>query len=220
MKRFAWLLLLVALGAHPAFANFTMTTAGPTTVFAIDAANQGSALCAATSTECPATVLVDKTGTPLPVVPLGQTSANLSFPVVLPSIQVPADPCALHGDVIGTATKTTIPFSSTLGEFQLVAPASLNQIYICAITLVSTAADTISIVSGLTPNCTTGPLIAAIAGSTTAASGMDFAALGRWEQGNGTGTVLSSTSSGYGLCVLQTGTTKIAGAITYVQTPL
>jgi hypothetical protein len=219
MNRFAWLLLLMGLGASPALANFTMTTAGPTTVFAIDAANQGSALCAATSTECPATVLIDKTGTPLPVVPLGQTSANLSFPVVLPSIQVTADPCTLHGDVIGSVTKTTVPFSSTLGEFQIVAPVTSNQIYICAIAAVPTGATSISIVSGLTPNCTTGT-ITAIVGSTTAASGMDISPSQPLLAGDGGATVYSSNNSGGGLCILQSGTTKIAGAVTYVQTAL
>lgn len=52
------------LFVSPAWANFDVTTGSGTHVFAIDAANQGASLCAATSTECPASVLVDTSGAP------------------------------------------------------------------------------------------------------------------------------------------------------------
>src|SRR6185312_3564049 len=51
--------------AGPAWANFDVTTGSGTHIFAIDAGNQGTSLCAAASTECPASVPVNTAGAPL-----------------------------------------------------------------------------------------------------------------------------------------------------------
>lgn len=142
----------------------------------------------------------------------GAASENNSAPVVVSHTEITADLCTL-------IRKTTVAFSSSSAEFQLVAPVSLNQVYICAITLISTAADAISIVGGLGSTCATGTPLA-IVGSTTAASGMDIAANQGWQAGDGGATAYSTTTSGHGVCVLQSGTTKIAGSISYVQSPL
>lgn len=65
MNRLLCFALAGLLFVSPAWANFDVTTGSGTHIFAIDAANQGSSLCAATSTECPASVLVDTSGTPV-----------------------------------------------------------------------------------------------------------------------------------------------------------
>lgn len=56
---------LLCNAAPPAMANFAISPSGATTLFAIDAANQGTALCAAASTECGATVPINAAGAPL-----------------------------------------------------------------------------------------------------------------------------------------------------------
>lgn len=56
---------LLCSAAPPAMANFAISPSGATTLFAIDAANQGTALCAAVSTECGATVPINAAGAPL-----------------------------------------------------------------------------------------------------------------------------------------------------------
>lgn len=65
-----WLRILIAglalqCQVIPALANFAMSPSGSTTAFAIDAANQGTALCAAASTECSAHVLINTAGAPV-----------------------------------------------------------------------------------------------------------------------------------------------------------
>lgn len=66
MNHLRILIACLALGANsPSYANFAMSPSGATTAFAIDAANQGTALCAAASTECPATVPINTAGAPL-----------------------------------------------------------------------------------------------------------------------------------------------------------
>lgn len=70
----------------PAFANFAMSPSGAITLFAVDAANQGTALCAAASTECAASVPINTAGAPLfvtanPGVVSQATAANLNATV-------------------------------------------------------------------------------------------------------------------------------------------
>lgn len=207
MNRFLSLLsLILALGVSPARSNFDITTGSGTHVFAIDAANQGSSLCAATATECPATVLIDKTGTPAVILPPGAASENNSTPVVVSHTEITADPCSL-------LKKTTLAFSSTAAEFVIVPPVAITQVYICHITVAMTASVSLSLVGGLAPNCTTGTPLA-IAGSTTAANGMDIPP---FAPGDGAATIYSTTTSGHGVCILQSGTTKIAGTVSFVQ---
>jgi hypothetical protein len=91
MNRVLCFLLAGTLCASPAWANFDVTTGSGTHIFAIDAANQGTSLCAATSTECWGMVPVDTTGTPL------GTTGN-----------------PLHDAVTGTFWQTTQPVSGTV----------------------------------------------------------------------------------------------------------
>jgi hypothetical protein len=121
----------------------------------------------------------------------------------------PNDPCMF-------VAKTPFAFSSSTGEFQLVAPSGSLHVYICSITLTSTAADSISLVGGTGATCTTGTP-AAMLGSTTAANGMALAANAGWAVGSGSGTIYRTITAGHGVCVLQSGTTLVAGGGTFVQ---
>lgn len=75
--------LSLSCNALPAMANFAMSPSGPTTAFAVDAANQGTLLCAAASTECPASVPINTAGAPMFVTgtPGLVTGAGGTFPV-------------------------------------------------------------------------------------------------------------------------------------------
>lgn len=139
----------------------------------------------------------------------GQATAANSSPVVLPAAQVTADPCTL-------GTKTNVAIATSSGTVQLVAPSGSTQVYVCSIVTVGATASVQNLVGGTGATCTTGTPVAAI-GSTTAASGMSFAANGGFTYGGGAGTVARTTTAGHGLCLIQSGTAAIAGNITYVQ---
>lgn len=157
-------------------------------------------------------------GTCTPVViignanPNGQASLNNGQPVSMAAVQVTADLCTLQ-------RKINVPISTTAAVTQLVAPVSLNQVYICSIFIQPTANDTVSIIGGLGSTCATGTPLA-MAGSTTAASGMDVLASQGFAPGNGGGTLMSTTTAGHGVCLTHTGSTKLAGFMTYVQSLL
>jgi hypothetical protein len=120
------------------------------------------------------------------------------------------DPCSY-------AAKTNFAIASAAAEPQLVAPSGTTQVYVCSLSLIiGTPAVTVSLVGGTGAACTTGTPVAAL-GSTTAANGMSLAVNGGLTLGNGLGTVVRTTTAGHGLCILQSGTTPIAGNITYVQ---
>jgi hypothetical protein len=105
MKRI--LLASVALIASPAYANFDVTAGTGTHIFAIDTGNQGTSLCAAASTECPAAVIVNTAGTPLGTaslplqVSLANTGANGTALVATVSQATAAN---LKAQVVGTGT--------------------------------------------------------------------------------------------------------------------
>jgi hypothetical protein len=138
----------------------------------------------------------------------GQTTASASSPTVLASDQKVADPCMFQA-------KTKVAFSTTSGSTQLVALSGSTKIYVCAVHFISTSADSISFTEGTGTACATGAT--AVSGSTTAASGMDFPANGGMTEGGGVGTVMNTSVAGDELCLLQSGTTKIAGNLEVVQ---
>ncbi|MFZ2105209.1 MAG: hypothetical protein WAV18_07465, partial [Roseiarcus sp.] len=138
----------------------------------------------------------------------GQAAMAASVPVAIASNQSVADPCMFQA-------KTKVAFSTTSGSTQLVALSGSTKIYVCAVHFISTAADSISFVEGTGTACATGAT--AVSGSTTAASGMDFLANGGMTEGGGVGTVMNTSVPGDELCLLQSGTTKIAGNLEVVQ---
>jgi len=80
---------------------------------------------------------------------------------------------------------------------------------ICNVLLISTGAETISIVEGTGSTCGTGTL--AVMGSTTAANGMPPPANGGWSYGNGAASVAAQAKPGNDLCLLKSGAGIIAG---------
>jgi hypothetical protein len=148
--------------------------------------------------------------------PNGQQTPNNSAPVVLPQVQVTTDPCTLGGGSAGPVFKVTVAFSTAAGTLRLVAPVAVEQVYICAIDVNTTVADSISLIAGTGATCDKGSPVA-IVGSTTASAGMSFPANYTWSRGDGAASVYRTTTAGQGVCLLQSGRTALSGAITYVQ---
>ena len=113
-------------------------------------------------------------------------------------------------------TKTNFAWGNSSGTTQLVAPSGSTQVYVCSFSLIAGTAAVINLVGGTGATCTTGTPVAAI-GSTTPASGMSLAANGGLTYGSGIGTVARTTTAGHGLCLIQSGTSALAGNITFVQ---
>ena len=117
------------------------------------------------------------------------------------------DPCQ-------SVSKTTTAFSQTTIANIITADANKTN-YICAIVIVASAAEVVSVVEDDTSGC--GSLTAALAGSTTAANGMSLAANGGFTLGNGESTVLKGSANNRYLCIAQDGADRISGSITWVQ---
>lgn len=119
---------------------------------------------------------------------------------------VVADPCQANA-------KVYLPISLTAST-QIVAGTSAKKIYICAMDLISAAADNIALVEGTGSVCATG--IAGMAGGTTAATGWNFAANGGMTLGNGSGAVIAEATNADNMCLLVSGATQVSGSIAYV----
>lgn len=119
------------------------------------------------------------------------------------------DPCQ-----DSTLTKTTTAFSQTAIANIITASASAKN-YVCAMSLVASAAEVVSVVEDDTTACASPT--AALTGSTTAANGQSLAANGGFVLGDGSATVLAGTAANRYLCVLQSGANRVSGFITWVQ---
>ncbi len=118
------------------------------------------------------------------------------------------DPCTQK-------TKTNAAFTTASGgPVSIVALSGSTVIYICSISAIADTAIKLSFIDGTGGSCASAQH--AIWGSTTAANGMSLAANGGFAMGNGGGSV-GVTTSASAFCLLQSGTSLIAGNITYVQ---
>jgi hypothetical protein len=90
--------------------------------------------------------------------------------------------------------------------------------YICAVNLVTNAANGVIIAGDDTDGC--GSLSEGYNGGFAAATeGWMFAANGGIALGNGMGTVIKSTTANRYLCIGQSASTQLSGVITYVSAP-
>lgn len=137
-------------------------------------------------------------------------SKNLKV-VIASNSTVVVDPCAANAKLDGTISQTT--------STQVIAGTSAKKTYICSITLNGADAENISIVEGTGSVCATN--IFALLGGTTANAGMNFAANSGLGYGNGASHVLGpgtdANAAAANVCVLQSGSGRVAGAFTYVQ---
>lgn len=123
------------------------------------------------------------------------------------------DPCTK-----GT-NKTTAAISQT-GSAAIITGASTRKTYICGGSINLVDAESISIVEGTTNStpCDTGAF--ALMGSTTVANGMPLAANEGLSMGSGGATnILAGHTLADNVCILQSGSGRLAGWVTYVQAP-
>jgi len=102
---------------------------------------------------------------------------------------------------------------SQTADTQVVTGTAGQRIYICAIMLIASAAETINIIEGTGTVCATSPT--ALYGSTTEANGMALAANGGFSQASGQPFVHTGVD-GNNLCITQVGTARIAGSISFI----
>lgn len=120
---------------------------------------------------------------------------------------VVADPCQ-------AVAKTSTAISQATST-QIISGTSAKKTYICSLALIAGAAENVSITAGTGSVCATGA--SAIVGSTTVANGLIIAANGGLTLGNGGATVASGTVNADNICILQSGSVRVSGVITWVQ---
>lgn len=119
------------------------------------------------------------------------------------------DPCT-------ALPKTTTPFSITT-DTVVISAVSAKKNYICALAIVVSAAEIVSITEGTGSVCGTSE--AALMGSTTDANGMSFAANGGLTLGAGSAAVVKGLTTNVDTCLNVSGANRISGMITWVQAP-
>jgi hypothetical protein len=122
------------------------------------------------------------------------------------------DPCT-------QSSKTNVPISTASGTLALVTGVSAKKIYVCSLSLIASGAISVSLSEGSGATCGTSAQAGVIGVATngTAANGMALAANGGLTLGNGGATVAVTATAANYLCLFQSGTTQIAGNLTYVQ---
>lgn len=194
------------------FANILQGNAVLSTSNPLFITGTGTAGTAATN---PITVQGIASMTPLLVNP--GTAAN--WGVGATGSSVPANAVYIAGRASGNATPITFcdnwtPISQTAGT-QLFAGTSGKKTYICSINIVTATAQNVALVGGTGTVCATSTH--AIAGGATAATGWNFAANGGLTQGNGNGVIMQAGTAADNVCLLQSSTGQISGAISWTQ---
>jgi hypothetical protein len=96
----------------------------------------------------------------------------------------------------------------------MVTGVSGRQVRVCAVHLVTAAANNVQWISGTGATCGTGTTGIG-GGGTTAASGYNFAANGGLAIGSGLGQLFTTTTTGDSLCAVTSASTQLSGIITY-----
>jgi len=143
------------------------------------------------------------------------TSSQLHTDLIAPVVAGTARIGYVSDDPCNSKIKLNAPFStSSGGPVSLIALSGSTVIYVCSISAITDTAIKLSFIDGTGGSCAAAQH--AIWGSTTAASGMSLAANGGFTQGSGNGSV-GVTTAASALCLLQSGTSLIAGNVVYVQ---
>jgi len=111
---------------------------------------------------------------------------------------------------------TPISVSNTTAT-KLVTKATSNNVYICSINLVVAAASNVALIAGTqaTNQCDTST--AGLSGGTTAATGWNLAANGGLAYGSGMGVIMATASTGLDVCIVQSASTQLSGAMSWTQ---
>lgn len=124
------------------------------------------------------------------------------------------DPCS------SASTKLYLPIDITTATTTEITPAlagASTHYYICALNLVTDAANDVSIVDDNSDNCAS--VTAGLIGGLTAAEGWNFAANGGLTLGNGTGSVMRTVTANSVICIVTSAATQLAGQMVVVAAP-
>lgn len=103
----------------------------------------------------------------------------------------------------------------TSGE-QIITGVASRRIYICSLNLVTATAQNIAVVAGTGTVCaTTTVAVPGTSGGATAATGWNLAANSGIVLGGGLGAIAKTTVNQDNLCILQSGSGQVSGAIAY-----
>ena len=121
------------------------------------------------------------------------------------------DPCQREAKsyfVVDVVNTTLVDIASAVAS---------EHVYICAINLVTNAANNVAIVEDTTTLCASPT--AGLTGGTTAAEGWNFAANGGLTLGNGSSTVMRTATVNHFVCLAASASTQLSGHVAYVQAP-
>jgi hypothetical protein len=102
---------------------------------------------------------------------------------------------------------------STATTTLLVTGVSGRHVRICGLSLVTTAANNVALISGTGATCGTGTT--GMTGGTTAATGYNFTANSGISQGNGLGTINKTNATGDSVCIVTSAATQLSGRLAY-----
>lgn len=120
-----------------------------------------------------------------------------------------ADPCVGTLKVLASISQTT--------NTRIITGTSAKKIYICAINIGPNAdAENISLVEGTGSTCGTSTIAVPGTPAAAAANGWQMAANGGLTYGSGMGTIAATSVNADDVCLLQSGSGRIAGGISYV----
>lgn len=123
-------------------------------------------------------------------------------------------PTATVNEPCRTGTKVTKPISQAASAVIITHTTTLKT-YICGGSFNLSDAESVSITEGTGTVCATGQV--ALMGSTTVANGMALAANEGMSLGSGGSSNIVANTGGDDICLLQSGTGRAAGWVTYVQ---
>lgn len=138
---------------------------------------------------------------PLALTPFGEAKVAITN---TPGVSIPG--------LVICNTRTKI---NQTGNTLLVTGISGVGVHVCAVNLVTATAQNVALVGGTGATCGTGTV--GIAGGTTAATGWNFAANGGLAQGIGLGVIMEDNTAGDSVCLLQSGSGQVSGAIAWAQ---
>lgn len=102
---------------------------------------------------------------------------------------------------------------STITTTLLVTGVAGRHIRICGMSVVTTLANTVALISGTGATCGTGTT--GMSGGTTAATGWSFAANGGLAQGSGVGVINQTNATGDSMCLVSGVATQLSGRLSY-----
>jgi hypothetical protein len=102
---------------------------------------------------------------------------------------------------------------STAATTLIITGVASRTVHICAINMVTNAAQNVTLIQGTGATC--GTSTTSLAGGTTNSTGYQFAANGGLTMGSGIGNVMLGDAAGKSVCIITSGATQLSGGISY-----